>query len=116
MTAKHIRPMSDFVWMLAGPIVWAAHFFLIYGVEAVICTRTASPVAAMRWIVAVATTAAIATLVIFIVRTLASRRKHSPAASFVPDVSLALALLSVAAITGVAVAGLTVAACLPPAG
>ena len=116
MTAKHTRPMSDFVWMLAGPIVWAAHFFLVYGVEAVICTRAASPVTTMRWIVAVATALALGALVVFIFRTLAARRKDSPVAIFVPDVSIALALLSIGAVAGVAVSGLTLQACVPPAG
>lgn len=116
MTTKNVRPLGDFLWALAGPIVWAAHFFLVYGVEAVICTRTSSPTLMMRWIVAAVTAAALSALALSLFRALRQRRQQSGAASFLPDISAALALVSIAAISGAAVAGLTLPACAPPAG
>lgn len=116
MTSKSVRPFSDFLWALAGPITWAAHFFLIYGVEAAVCTRASSPALVMRGIVAGATLLALGALAVFLVRMLRQRRHASEAASFLPAISAILALVSMAAIAAAALAGLTLPACTPPAG
>lgn len=110
------RPLNNFLWVLAGPIVWAAHFFVVYGPEAIICTRAASPAYAMRWVVAVATAAAIGTLAIFLFRQLVRRRKTRNTAAFLNDVSIALVSMSMAAIVGVAAGSLSLPACTPAAG
>ena len=108
---RTVRPFSDFLWALAGPIVWAAHFFVVYGMEAVICTRTASPFSTMPWIVAIATAVAFGALIIVVIR----QRKVPDTALFLRQVSVALALISMAAITGAAVSGLSLPACMPAA-
>lgn len=110
------RPFRDFLYALAGPIVWAAHFFVVYGPEAIICTRAASPAYAMRWVVAVATATAIGTLSIFLFRQLIRRRKTRDTAAFLNGVSIALMLISMAAIAGVAAGSLSLPACTPAAG
>ena len=35
-----VKPISDFLWILSGPAIWAVHFFSIYLVEALLCTAT----------------------------------------------------------------------------
>lgn len=35
-----VKPISDFLWVLSGPAIWAVHFFSIYLVEALLCTST----------------------------------------------------------------------------
>ena len=109
---RNVRPFSEFLWALAGPIVWAAHFFLVYGVEAVICTRAASPSVAMQWIVAGATATALGALIIVVIR----QRKAQAAVLFLRQVSIILALVSMAAIAGAAISGLSLSACVSPAG
>lgn len=109
---RNLRPFSDFIWMLAGPIVWAAHFFLVYGVEAAICTRAASPAVAMRWIIVAATAVALGLLMVLVLRLWRTR----DADAFLRQVHIALALISMAAIAGAAISGLSLPACVPPAG
>jgi len=36
------RPISDFLWIMIGPAIWAAHLFLLYAAETLICI-SASP-------------------------------------------------------------------------
>lgn len=111
------RSLSDFLWVLAGPIVWAVHFFVVYGPEAIICTRLGSPAYAMRWIVSVATAAAIGTLFIFFLRKRNRRREKSrDTAAFLNDISIALAWISMAAVAGVAAGSLSLPACTAVAG
>lgn len=109
---RNVRPFLDFLWALAGPIVWATHFFLVYGVEAVVCTRADSPSVAMRWIVAGATAVALCALIIVVMR----QRKDRDAALFLREVSIILAFVSMAAIAGAGISGLSLSACLSPAG
>lgn len=35
--------IATFVSILAGPAIWAAHFFLVYGAQALICTGPDAP-------------------------------------------------------------------------
>ena len=110
---RNVRPFSsDLIWALAGPIVWAAHFFLVYGVEAVICTRTASPSVAMRWIIVAATAVALGLLIVVVLRQWRTR----DADAFLRQVQITLALISMAAIAGAAISGLSLPACVSPAG
>lgn len=34
---RRAMPVSDFLWVLSGPTIWAVHFFSIYLVEALLC-------------------------------------------------------------------------------
>ena len=110
---RNVRPFSDFIWLLAGPIVWAAHFFLVYGVEAVICTRAASPSVAMRWIIVAATAVALGVLFVLVLRLM---EEHEMPSAFLRQVPITLALISMAAIAGAAISGLSLPACVFPAG
>ena len=65
---QRARPFGDFIACLYGPIIWAMHFFIVYGLEAAVCTRASSPAFIMRWIVAIATAIAIAALAAFVFR------------------------------------------------
>jgi hypothetical protein len=116
MTAK-ARPLSDLLIALAGPIVWAAHFFVIYGVEAVICTRAAVPFRAMQGISIVATAIAIGLLAVLLIRQYRTqRRRGGDAAAFLRDISVWLAVISIGAVAGVALSALRLPVCVPPAG
>jgi hypothetical protein len=53
-----------FLKALAGPIVWAAHFFSIYLADAFLCTGQVPHTAAVRWIGLAATVAALAVLAV----------------------------------------------------
>ncbi len=59
---RRVRPVSDFLWALSGPIVWAVHFFAIYAAEALICTARAPSGTAMRVATLVLTGAALLAL------------------------------------------------------
>jgi hypothetical protein len=56
------KPIVDCMPALAGPLVWAMHFFILYGSEALACTEPGAPGNAVRWIGAVATIAALTAL------------------------------------------------------
>jgi hypothetical protein len=109
------QPLSGFLLALLGPMVWAMHFFVVYGLEAALCTRAISPVLTMRWTVAVATAGAVGGLVVFLI--LRFRRSSEPdAPGFLRTISISLALISVGAILAVAASALRLPACLQPAG
>jgi hypothetical protein len=58
MTAQssQIRPTRSLLRWLAGPCIWAGHFFFMYGAEDVICS-VSEPVAAQSWFELTATAA-----------------------------------------------------------
>jgi hypothetical protein len=64
MTVRPL-PLSHLVFALAGPIVWAAHFFILYLVEAFGCTSTGTTNDTVRWIGAATTIIALAALVLW---------------------------------------------------
>ena len=113
---KNVRPLGDFLLALAGPIVWAAHFFVVYGFEAVICTRVSSPDYVMRWIIAAATVAAIGALAVFLLRNWARHSQDPDTAQFLRHIYAALAIISMGAVIGAALPSLTLPACMSPAG
>lgn len=92
-----------------GPIVWAGHFLLIYGVTGVICAR---PPVRQEWLVTGIGTATIVALVMIAGVLLWSRRtRDDPAAGgFVRRTAESLGLLS-----GIAVVWETVPVFLVPA-
>ena len=66
--SAHPRPMSDLLLALAGPMVWAGHFFGLYLTEAVLCSTPAPAGAQVRWIGAGLTVIALAALAAFALR------------------------------------------------
>ncbi len=110
------QPLSGLLLTLLGPIVWAAHFFAVYGLEAVVCTRAPSPVLTMRMTVAVATAAAVASLGAFLFQRLRKPPNDSEAGAFLRTVSVLLALISIGALVGVAASALYLPACMQPTG
>lgn len=57
-------PLSSLLFALAGPIVWAAHFFTLYLSEAFACTDRGGA-AAVHWIGTGATIVALAALAVW---------------------------------------------------
>lgn len=111
------RSLWDFLRTLAGPAIWAAHFFVVYGVEWVICTRITAPESAMRWVVLVATLVALAGVTTMLITTHRRRRSDSDDVSrFMLQTETALAAISGAAILAVATSALLLSACLAPSG
>jgi hypothetical protein len=115
MTTK-AQPLGKFLLAMLGPTVWAAHFFVVYGVEAAVCTRAASPAVTMRWIVAAATTAAVAGLAALPMLRFRGRPNEPADLCFLRKVSVYLALVSIGAILAVSAAALAILPCVQPTG
>ena len=116
---RRARPFGDFLLCLFGPIVWVAHFFVMYGAATLVCTGR--PVAyAMIGIGIVATTVALASLGAFVVwkirERLNRRGRPNDIVRFLNDLSLALATISMLAILAVAWPVLHLPTCVSPFG
>jgi len=57
------RPVGDLLFALIGPMVWAAHFFVVYLLEAMLCVPGASDSGAARIAAAFATVIALVVLI-----------------------------------------------------
>jgi hypothetical protein len=57
-----VRPVTDIVLALSGPLIWVAHFFVLYLTEAFVCAGPAPPAGMVRWIGTIATAAALLAL------------------------------------------------------
>ena len=117
------RSTGELALLLAGPTVWAVHFFLMYGAEVLICT---GPVATSRGgqllPVAIALTAVAMTgLLCILVRRFALDRQAHQATEdihgslFWRDASTALAALAMLGVLWVALPAMLLPACAPPA-
>jgi hypothetical protein len=123
-SAGTVRPTSELLMSWVGPAIWAAHFFVMYGSEALICTRVAPGVRdALFATVAISATAlAVAGLVAFVVRRHAGTGSGARAGHGADDLafsrwlSIGLALLSVLAVIWVALPALLAAPCQPYSG
>ena len=112
-----VRPFGDFIACLYGPIIWAMHFFIVYGAESVVCMAASSPASAMRWTVFAATAIALAAIAVPDVRSVRSGRTGEVEAQrFLRNVAGWLAILAAAAIVAVAAAAMRLSACVLPAG
>jgi hypothetical protein len=111
------RPLGDFLACMYGPIVWATHFFIVYGAESVMCLGASSPATAMRWTVFGATAIALAAIAIPLARSvLSGQHGDTDARRFLRTVRNWLAVLSAAAVLAVAVSASPLTACVSPAG
>jgi hypothetical protein len=113
------RPLSDFIQILTGPVIWFAHFIVLYGAEALICTPPFEQPSTMMWISAASTLGAIGALgafATFAVRRPSDTSRTRSAATFLRAASLLLALLSAIAVIWVALPTLVLPVCAPAAG
>lgn len=105
----------DLVKALTGPIVWSAHFFLLYLAEAFACAGSNLPTEAVRWSGWVATITALAALALYLARVYPFRQNDRTAqveAAF--SFGGPLALLSMVAILWTAIPLLLLPACAAP--
>jgi hypothetical protein len=93
-----------FLFILAGPIIWAAHFLFIYAVNGVACARPALiedwlGLAASSWIIVAASLLALSAMVVVHLRLrLRTRMPLLEDAGFLPGLAAMLSLLSAVAI------------------
>lgn len=112
-----VRPLGDFFLLFTGPGIWFAHFVVMYGAEALICTgSTGSSGRQMVWVTVAATGFALAAITTFIARL----RRHIPAGETGHDesrfrrvVSIVLAILSMLGVLWVALPAALLSACTP---
>jgi hypothetical protein len=112
-----VRPVSEFLACLYGPVVWAAHFFVVYGSESIVCTGSSSPASTM-WFTTVGMTAiALAAIAAPLARSVRVDPESDPEARrFLMMLRNSLAILSAAAVLAVAVSALRLNVCVSPAG
>jgi hypothetical protein len=110
MSAK-AQPLGRLLLAFTGPILWAAHFFVVYGLEAVVCVNARFPIATMQWIVAIATAAAVAGAFTFLIWRFRQRSAEADVLAFLREVSLVLALISIGAILATGASTLHLPAC-----
>jgi hypothetical protein len=112
-----VQPVTDIVLALSGPLIWAAHFFVLYLTEAFACAGgETTPTAMVRWIGAIATAAALfalGPLVLGIPKPLTAQvdAPDATAASFA--FATPLNLLSMIAIVWTSIPLILMPACLP---
>lgn len=98
-----MKPFTAFLRALAGPIVWAAHFFAIYIAEALVCTAASPTSSAMRMTTLLLTLLALLALAAIIVsarQAFADPGKTTEGRDrdFLPAATLSLALISCLAV------------------
>lgn len=102
------RPGLVLRWF-AGPLIWAAHFLVVYGSESLACTRGGS-----HALVMIATTiVAMGALAAVIALALRRQRASGQGAAFMDTVALALGFLSATAVLATTVPALLIPACMP---
>jgi uncharacterized iron-regulated membrane protein len=109
------RPLSDLIGSLIGPIVWAAHFFVMYGAEALICINGGPGLSNMHLFAAGATAIAVGILLAAIMWNRRSRHPHDRAPAL-RNVSNILSLISIGAIAATALPAAVVPTCMNPGG
>lgn len=106
-----IRPMTDLLLAVAGPIVWAAHFFGLYLAEALLCPAQGSaPQPGASGIGAALTALALAAMLAVAIRhRRQARAAHCAALAF----ALPLTLLSAVGVLWTSLPLLLLPACAP---
>lgn len=115
------RPLADLLLLVVGPVVWFAHFTVVYGTEALICTPPVTTGRVMIWIGTAATLVALAVLIVFaamLLRTRPATEKQADGtgAAFLRGAALLLALLSAVGVIWTAFPIAVLPVCAPPAG
>jgi hypothetical protein len=112
------RSVSALWLYFGGPIVWAAHFFLLYGIEVLICTGFGTSSLAQRfWIVALALTALALVLLCFMAWHVAVERSDDrrgtgiESAAFYRPTSIGLAVLAMFGVLWATLPALLLPAC-----
>lgn len=116
---SRVQPLSALLQMLTAPVIWFAHFVVLYGTEALVCTPSLANPGAMTWITIVATLAALGALGAFAVHLMRNPARTVPAdgaATLLHVASLLLALLSALAVIWVALPTMILPVCAPPTG
>lgn len=109
------RPLADFLLCLVGPIVWAAHLFLLYGGETLICLGP--PVTGNRIFLIFAmilSVSAVVGLAVFAGWRARQMRQSLPDDAFLDRISLFLAGLSALGILGAGYGAAALPACAIP--
>jgi hypothetical protein len=109
------RPLGDLIGSLVGPMVWAAHFFIMYAAETLICIDGGFGLRNMRWFAAVATAIAVGILLAAIVRNRRPARSNDGVPAL-RNISNVLSLISIGAILATALPAAVVPTCVNPAG
>jgi hypothetical protein len=109
------RSVADLIATLIGPIVWAGHFFMLYGAEALICTKGIG-LDDMRLFAAAATAIAVGILVVAIVRSRRPMPSSNDRAPALREISSVLSLISIGAILAVALPTASIPTCTNPVG
>ena len=104
------RPVTDLLFAVAGPLVWAAHFFSVYLTEALLCS-TQEP-ALQRSVHFMAGSQTVLALVVMLVIAIQHRSDDSAGRrSAVPAFALPLTLLSALAVIWSSLPSLLLPAC-----
>ena len=112
-----VRPLADLLRLFVPPVVWFAHFTVVYGGEALICTPPVTKPGIMLWTGAAATAVAFAALAAFaFMQSRASDRTDDAGAAFLRGAGLLLALLSALGVIWIAFPLAVLPPCAPPAG
>jgi hypothetical protein len=118
---SHVRPFTDLLRLVTGPAVWFAHFTVVYGAEALICTPPIGSPRAMVWTGLAATIAALAALIAFAMMLWRERipeeapHEHTGAA-FLRAAPLLLAVLAMLAVIWTSLPIAALSACTAAAG
>ena len=112
--------MHQLIWAVAGPMIWAAHFFLMYAAQTVLCTTM--PGRADRHFtsagIVLTAVAGLALLVLIGHRFATTHRDQgldiAPSQPFLGQVQVVLAALSLLAVIWAAVAAAALPVCTPP--
>jgi hypothetical protein len=113
------RPLADLLRLFVGPVAWFAHFTVLYGAEALICTPPVTTGHVMFWIGTAVTLIALAGLIVFaakLLRTRAAADEGADNAAFLRGAALLLALISALGVIWTAFPIAVLPVCAPPAG
>jgi hypothetical protein len=114
------RPATDLFAVFIPPALWFAHFGVLYGAEALLCTPPAAARGTLVWIGALFTVATLAALAWFALqrrpRPSADRADAHIGAAFLRSVGLLLTLLAALGVVWTAFPIAFLPVCAPPAG
>lgn len=116
MSARPTRPFGHALQLIVGPVLWFAHFTLLYGAEALICTPPIASGRGMMWVASAATVAALSALAMVAARLIRAPRHDDDDARFLRSSALMLAGLSALGVVWTALPVAMLIVCMSPAG